>query len=190
MANVKKVNRVQDTDIKRLNHVGLGLKAIAQILGCHPATITLRLEAMGVKPTDTRRSFMERVFMALPNDVQDWLSNDLYNNGIGIQEFVTKLIVDRYEGCDRVVSAAPAPMPELLSSGEPGILQVGTVPLEQLIGETPLDPVAVAVEPEYVEETLKTPVCGACHKSPVESEEALCVSCQTPPETRPANLFG
>jgi hypothetical protein len=119
MANVKKSDRVQDTDIKRLNHVGLGLKAIADHLGCHPATITLRLKAMGIDPTDTRRSFMEQVFNSLTPEQQDWLSHGLFNGGINVKEYVVKLIEDAFEEeGGQVPVAAPVPVPEL-SGGKP-----------------------------------------------------------------------
>jgi hypothetical protein len=147
MANIKKINRVQDTDIKRLNHVGLGLKAIADQLGCHAATITLRLKAMGLSPTDTRRSFMEQVFLGLSRDEQDWLSHNLFNAGIGIKEFVITLIKEAYKQTPVVEAAVPAPMPEMLS----------VAPDDEL--ET-----LVAVEPEYVEELEETP--GAIPEPP------------------------
>jgi hypothetical protein len=119
MANVKKANRVQDVDIKRLNHVGLGLKAIADLLGCHPATITLRLKDMGIEPTDTRRSFMESVFTSLTPAEQDWLSHNLFNASIGIKEFVAKLIREAYSNEPAVAAPTPVAMPVMQSVTEP-----------------------------------------------------------------------
>lgn len=113
MANVKKEDRVQDVDIKRLNHVGIGLKAIAELLGCHPATVTIRLKEMGIEPTDTRRSFMEKVFSALPREVQDWLSTNLYNNDIPVHTFVTELVLEAYRASPVAQPAAPAPLPPM-----------------------------------------------------------------------------
>lgn len=113
MANVRKADRVQDSDIRRLNHVGLGLKSIAEILGCHPATITLRLDALGVSPTDTRRSFMEGVYKSLDPDIQEWLTHNLYNSGLGVKEFVATLIRREYEANPGTTQAAPTPVPEL-----------------------------------------------------------------------------
>lgn len=94
MANVRKSNRVSDTDIVRLNHAGLSLKAIADLLGCHPATITLRMKAMGTEPFDTRRSFMEEVFKGLESEEGEWISHHLFNNQISIKHFVTNAIKD------------------------------------------------------------------------------------------------
>jgi hypothetical protein len=113
MANVKKSDRVQNVDIKRLNGVGLGLKSIADRLGCHPATITLRMQEMGLVPTDTRRSFMEQVFDGLTTDQQEWLSHNLYNAEIWVGEFVTNLIRQAYAENPGTVSAAPVAVPEL-----------------------------------------------------------------------------
>ncbi len=118
MANTRKEDRVQDSDIKRFNHTGLSLKCIADMLGCHPATITLRLNAMGISPTDTRRSFMEQVWNSLDEEQQDWLSHNLYNTGIGVKEFVTALIKREYESNPGTVTATPAEMPEL-EGGKP-----------------------------------------------------------------------
>lgn len=170
MANVKKINRVQDTDIKRLNHVGLGLKSIAELLGCHMATITLRLKALGIKPTDTRRSFMEQVFLSLTPDQQEWLSHNLFNADINIQKFITGLIVEAYNSSPTVTPAAPAPMPEMLSP----VPETSSVALEESVeSEVPLandplfletaaevevtDPVTVQVEPEKLQETEEIP---------------------------------
>ena len=165
MANVKKANRVQDTDIKRLNHVGLGLKAIADLLGCHAATITLRLKAMGIEPTDTRRSFMEAVFTSLSPAEQDWLSHNLFNSGIGIKEFVATLIREAHANAPVVAVAAPVAMPAMQVAATP------VVPAEPplKVEETPA--VEVQVAPEKVEEP-----------APAEL--------QTDPLTPPKSLFG
>lgn len=119
MGNRKREDRVQNVDIKRLNHMGLGLKAIADHLGCHPATITLRLKAMNIDPTDTRRSFMEQVFNGLDRDQQDWLSHNLYNAGINVKEFVLTLVREAYEArAQETIAAVPAPMPKLEGGSE------------------------------------------------------------------------
>lgn len=96
MGNVKKDRRVSDQDIIRLNHVGLSLKAIAEKLGCHAATITLRLKALNVAPSDTRRSFMEQVFEGLTTEEQDWLSHYLYNSQISIKDYMVSLLKAAY----------------------------------------------------------------------------------------------
>ena len=65
MSTVYRPNRkATDADIIRLNSVGLSLSTIAGLFGCHPATISLRLKALNVAPADTRRSFMEDVFIS------------------------------------------------------------------------------------------------------------------------------
>lgn len=173
MANVKKANRVQDTDIKRLNHVGLGLKAIAQILGCHPATITLRLNDMGIEPTDTRRSFMEEVFRSLSNEEQDWLSNNLFNAGIGIKEFVTTLIREAYAATPTVAAATPAPMPvmESVVAAEPVKDTVEAKPVESEPVKSP-EPVAAAdvqVKPEKVSDVLPAETEAPAPAAPTKS---------------------
>lgn len=123
MGNVRKDLRVQDVDVKRLNHMGLGLRAIAEELGCHPATITTKLAAMGLEPTDTRRSFMEQVFNSLEQDQKDWLSHNLFNTGIGVREFITGLIREAWEthGKQTVMAAVPTATPEMDGApvGEP-----------------------------------------------------------------------
>lgn len=113
MANVKKSERVQDADIRRYNHVGLGLKAIADRLGCHAATVTTRLKAMGIKPTDTRRSFLEQVFTDLTVEEQEWLSHNLFNANIDIREFIVELIKREFTASPDVAVPEAAPMPEL-----------------------------------------------------------------------------
>jgi hypothetical protein len=164
MANVKKANRVQDSDIKRLNNVGLGLKSIADLLGCHPATVTLRLQAMGIDATDTRRSFMEHVFNSLTKHEQDWLSHNLFNNGIGIKDFVISLIKEAYSQTPAVIVAAPAPMP-VLSGGPVPDVQTAVSPeaVDEVLGDVPPEVVLGGssgspspentVEAEKVEET-------------------------------------
>ena len=146
MANVKKDNRVHDTDIKRLNHVGLGLKTIADILGCHAATITLRLKKMGVDPTDTRRNFMESVFTHLTPAEQDWLSHNLFNSGLGIKEFVTALIKEAHTNAPAVAVAAPAAMPAMQT----------VVPAEPPVKVEETPEAEVQIAPEKVEEAPVT----------------------------------
>ena len=142
MANVKKANRVQDTDIKRLNHVGLGLKAIADLLGCHAATITLRLKAMGIDATDTRRSFMEQVFLNLTPAEQDWLSHNLFNAGIGIKEFVTTLIREAYTNTPAVATAAPPAMPTMLSGSDVTVAPAEVQVAPEHVTDAPEQPTA------------------------------------------------
>jgi hypothetical protein len=165
MANVKKANRVQDTDIKRLNHVGLGLKTIADQLGCHAATITLRLKAMGIEPTDTRRSFMEAVFTSLSPAEQDWLSHNLFNSGIGIKEFVATLIKEAFNNAPAVATAAPVAMPVM----------------QTVVAPTPV-PVA---EPLKVEETPDAEL----KVTPEKVIEPVAETASEVPATPPKSLF-
>ena len=174
MANVKKANRVQDADIRRLNHVGLGLKAIADHLGCHAATITMRLKAMGIDPIDTRRSFMERVFQGLTPAEQDWLSHNLYNAGIGVKEFVTTLIREAYMSTPAVTTAAPPAMPAMLSGGQTAAEknQEGS----QQVHENLTIAAEVQVAPEYVKDTLEAPVAEEAAQLPATPKSLFSTS--------------
>ena len=188
MANVKKANRVQDTDIKRLNHVGLGLKAIADLLGCHAATVTLRLKAMGVDPTDTRRSFMEQVFLSLTPDEQEWLSHNLYNSGTSIKEFTTRLIKEAYAQNPALAAPMPAPLPEMQGSEEIDASPSQTALMDDQ--NAGVDESDLRVDPEYVADSLQAAVCASCHENPVEEHGQLCVGCQTVPVTKTVSVFG
>lgn len=92
MSDVYRANRkATDADIIRLNSVGLSLATIARALDCHPTTITLRLKSLKIPPADTRRSFMEDVFMDLNVDQQEWLA-DCLNANVSIKDYVRDLI--------------------------------------------------------------------------------------------------
>lgn len=92
MSTVFRHNRkATDADIVRLNSVGLSLATIARALNCHPTTITLRLKSLNVPPADTRRAFMEDVFLALNLDEQEWLADQL-NGSMPVKDFVQRLI--------------------------------------------------------------------------------------------------
>lgn len=96
MSDVYRANRkASDADIIRLNSVGLSLATIARALDCHPTTITLRLKSLKIPPADTRRSFMEDVFLQLDPAEQEWLADSLSAN-MSIKDFVKKLIQDRH----------------------------------------------------------------------------------------------
>lgn len=96
MSTVYRANRkATDEDIIRMNSVGLSLATIARALGCHPTTITLRLKSLRIEPADTRRSFMEDVFLELKPDEQEWLADQL-GPYLSIKEFVRKLIQQEY----------------------------------------------------------------------------------------------
>jgi AcrR family transcriptional regulator len=97
MSDVYRANRkATDADILRLNTVGLSLATIARALGCHPTTITLRLKSLKVAPADTRRAFMEDVFLSLSEPEQEWFA-DTIQTVHSLREFITKLITDEYQ---------------------------------------------------------------------------------------------
>jgi AcrR family transcriptional regulator len=97
MSDVYRANRkATDADILRLNSVGLSLATIARALGCHPTTITLRLKSLKVPPADTRRSFMEDIFMALSLEQQEWFADQITSDNT-LRDYVQKLIIDEYE---------------------------------------------------------------------------------------------
>lgn len=96
MSSVYRSNRkATDADIIRLNSVGLSLSTIASALNCHPTTITLRLRSLNVPPADTRRTFMEDVFVTLSEPQQEWLADQL-GPAIPVKDFVRNLIVKEY----------------------------------------------------------------------------------------------
>lgn len=97
MSAVFRSNRkATDEDIVRLNSVGLSLSTIAKVLGCHPTTITLRLKSLGVPSADTRRTFMEDIFITLDTSQQEWLADQL-NPSMSIKDYVRELLVDAYK---------------------------------------------------------------------------------------------
>lgn len=92
MSNANRVNRkATDADIIRLNSVGLSLTTIGRLLSCHPTTITLRLQSLGIPPADTRRAFMEDVFIRLSDDEREWLADQL-SSTVSVKDFVELLI--------------------------------------------------------------------------------------------------
>lgn len=96
MSDVYRANRkASDADIIRLNSVGLSLATIAKALDCHPTTITLRLRSLNIPPADTRRSFMEDIFLQLPGEQQEWLADQLVD-GMSVKDFVKQLIQEKY----------------------------------------------------------------------------------------------
>ena len=96
MASVYRVNRkASDDDILRLNSVGLSLATIARALSCHPTTITQRLKSLGVPPADTRRAFMEDIFLALPLETQEWLANKL-SPEVTVKDFVKEILLETH----------------------------------------------------------------------------------------------
>lgn len=97
MSDVYRANRkASDADILRLNSVGLSLATIARALGCHPTTITLRLKSLKVPPADTRRSFMEDIFISLSEQQQEWFADQI-TSGNTLRDYVQKLIIEEFE---------------------------------------------------------------------------------------------
>lgn len=97
MSQVYRVNRkASDADVIRLNSVGLSLATVAKVIGCHPTTVTLRLKSLGVEPADTRRTFMEDVFLRLTTDQQEWLADELERQNISVKTFVFRLLQQAY----------------------------------------------------------------------------------------------
>lgn len=97
-SNYQKELQDRDNTIIRLNNIGLGLTTIAQILGCHPSTITHRLKKLGIEAMDTRRAFMEDVITQLTEDQQQWLLETLDAEQVTIKEYITKLIAQKFQG--------------------------------------------------------------------------------------------
>jgi hypothetical protein len=97
MSNVYRSNRkANDTDLIRLNSVGLSLATIANLLGCHHTTVTQRLKALNIPPADTRRAFMEDVANKLSPAQMDWLADQLGPH-LSIKDFVTNLLAKEYQ---------------------------------------------------------------------------------------------
>lgn len=87
--------KVSDTLLLRRNSVGLSLSTIADEVGVHPTTITLRLKALKVPSADTRRSFMDDVYKSLSPDQQEWLADQLGPH-FSIKDFVKNAIVEKF----------------------------------------------------------------------------------------------
>lgn len=96
MSSLNRANRkAGDAEIIRLNSVGLSLGTIAQVLGCHPTSVTVRLRSLNIPPADTRRTFMEDVFRQLTTPQQDWLADQLSANH-SIKDFVRDRLIEAY----------------------------------------------------------------------------------------------
>ncbi|QWY83505.1 hypothetical protein [Rhizobium phage RHph_X2_28B] len=96
MTSVYRSNRkATDDDLLRLNNLGLSLGTIAQMLSCHPTTVTQRLKALGVPVADTRRSFMEDIYHTMTPAQREWLCDEL-GQTTTVKEYVKKLIVEAF----------------------------------------------------------------------------------------------
>jgi len=97
MSSVFRPNRkADDADIIRLNSVGLSLATIAEQLDCHPTTITLRLKSLNILPADTRRAFMESIYLGMSDDQKLWLEQQL-SSETNIKDYITKLLSQEYQ---------------------------------------------------------------------------------------------
>lgn len=92
--------RVGDEIIIKLNDLGLSLKSIGKITGYHWTTVKLRLAENGLKPSDTRRSFMEDIYEKLTPEQRDWLYLEL-NPGQPISAYIRMLIVSAFNNRKR-----------------------------------------------------------------------------------------
>lgn len=96
MSQVFRPNRkVTDADLIKMNSVGLSLGTIAKHMDVHPTTITGRLKALNVSPADTRRTFMEDIFLGLSVNQQEWLADQLGPH-ISIKDYIKNLLVKEY----------------------------------------------------------------------------------------------
>ncbi len=96
MSTIYRPNRkVEDADIVRMNSVGLSLGTIARTFDCHPTTITLRLKSLKIPPADTRRAFMEDIYLSLSMDQQEWLSDQVQAD-FSVKDFVRKLLIQEF----------------------------------------------------------------------------------------------
>lgn len=187
MANVKKALRVKDSDIIRLNYVGLSLKTIGELLGCHYATVINRMKVMNLDPVDTRRGFMEDIFKDLSADQQDWLSNYLYNNQIPIKSFLSFLIQKAHAGAIELPVGEPLPLEE--DSAEDPVEEVLADVSEEIVTEAEALP---TVEPEYAhneDEELSedeiSPLCSHCGECPEMDGQGICPGCLDAQENSP-----
>lgn len=78
MSTVLRRNRKgSDSQIVRSNAVGYSLATVAGKIGCHPTSVTLRLQSLEIPPADTRRSFMESILEKLPEEHVELLADEL-----------------------------------------------------------------------------------------------------------------
>lgn len=97
MSTVNRANRkASDADIVMLNSVGLSLGRIGKILGIHPTTVTQRLDSLGIPPANTRRTFMEEIFLSLDIENMEWMTAQMTPE-FTVRDFVKKLIVDAHK---------------------------------------------------------------------------------------------
>jgi len=96
VSDIYRANRkASDSDIIKLNSIGLSLRSIAEILGCHPTTVTIRLKSLSIPPADTRRTFMEDIVKDLSPGQVDWIADQLGPH-LSIKDFIKNMLVEQY----------------------------------------------------------------------------------------------
>lgn len=96
MSSVNRPTRkITDDELLRLNSLGFSLATIAEMHKLHPSTITQRLRSLGVKATDTRRSFMEDILDTFPKIQRDWLAEQLGPHH-SVKDYVRNLLIKDY----------------------------------------------------------------------------------------------
>lgn len=92
---IRSSRKASDADIIRLNSMGLSLTTIGRSLGIHHTTVRQRLEALGIRAADTRRSFMEDMYHEMPEAMRDWLAGQLGPN-IPIKTYIQNLLKQEF----------------------------------------------------------------------------------------------
>lgn len=95
MAAQRSSRKASDEDLIRLNSMGLSLGTIGRMLGVHPTTVTIRLQNLGIRVADTRRTFMEDVLGTLPPATCDWVADQLGPHH-SIADFIRNLLTEAY----------------------------------------------------------------------------------------------
>lgn len=79
-------------EIVRLNRVGISMQSIAARYGCHQTSIVEALKDIGQTPIDTRRSFMEDIYVSLTEPEKEHLQRMLDLHGGNIKSYIKTLI--------------------------------------------------------------------------------------------------
>jgi hypothetical protein len=87
--------KASDSDIIRLNSIGLSLSTVAEQLGVHPTTVTLRLKQLNIEPADTRRAFMEDIVTTMTVPQLEWLADQLGPH-LSVKDFIRNLLVEKF----------------------------------------------------------------------------------------------
>jgi hypothetical protein len=127
MSTVLRRNRKgTDTEIVRMNAIGLSLATIAQTVSCHPTSVTLRLKSLKIPAADTRRAFMEDIYFSLPAGFKDDLADILLADGTvkpkSIKDYVRELVSK--DVAARLAALAPVDSVLLDTSDEPELTDI------------------------------------------------------------------